>query len=292
MNATRSAMYLSLLWCFVSLLTLSQNRDTSLQIHSHHTVTVGYFNDDFLVENEINDFVGNKLFPALDDHVTTGFYLLTSFSLNDVHYFADASFSILTDRQRQFRTDIIILRSGIEGTSSSFRYRLGAGFALNGMYGGSAIQNGYHTLFQYKKLDLNYLSDETMGFQIVLFSQTILFKHNTFVISPFASAEIFSDAAPSSLRAGVINSAEFLSVQWEFLLKHTYRFSYHSRMNNIFSTTLTTGISGSIPLSGTFRLGLWMTQNQFINTGELHFGLDIHWSVDETSKHSYLSQSF
>ena len=126
---------------------------------SDYRISLGYWNDNFLFEK----LMGMKARGSRDDFETASFWLQVSRERSGKWWICDSNFSILTDKAGQFRTDILAVSLSRDFTALSGTLRTGLGLAANGDFGGGSIQNGYHRVFGYRKVNLPYSLKSRIG---------------------------------------------------------------------------------------------------------------------------------
>ena len=257
----------------------TQDSSSSLPKHEiPYSIFLGYANDDFFIEKEINSVLNRKIFPSRDDFVTASFFLIGNMAIEDYTFSVNSYYHILTDRNNNFRTDILAVRATAEKTISDFRIRIGTGFHIEGNLGGRNIQNGYHKLFNYKPVDLQYSQNRTAG---VLFSgrcEYLLMVKNEFELSPFLASTYSSNSyLPSNLNIGSTFNYYFEHSDWNLVVGYLNRQSVNEKYHSIFKTSWYGGVLQNIEITRPWYVSWWVTKDQFGIHNDFHFGITIIW---------------
>lgn len=267
-----------MLFILTTCITVSQDQGVPFSLPSPYKVSFGYANDNFIIGNQINNFVGKRLFPELDDRVTTSFFMTVVVPDDNTQYRADLFYHVLTDRTTQYRTDLIAIRAAAAKDFGLFRARAGIGAFLTGNLGGANIQNSFHDVIGVKSVSLPYTSSKNGGVIISGRGEYFLVDRQSFNILPFVSFLYASNTIPNFVRSGFSFLFPLQNTHWSVSLGYTHRYRVSTAFTNIFGSALYAGIVGEVPLSEHYALAGWITQDQFGQKNDVHFGLTMSWT--------------
>ncbi len=162
-------------------------------------VTLGYWNDNFLSKKIFDTNTTHNR----DDFQTANFWLHMTLKQSRGWRFYDSYFTILTHKENNFRTDLLAFRLSREYPIFRGPLRIGFGLAANGDFGGSSIQNVYHGVFGYRKVDLPYSVASHIGGITSLRFTPVILKANRFELKGFTSNYLRTAIIPCNSRAGL-----------------------------------------------------------------------------------------
>ncbi len=226
-------------------------------------ITIGYWNDNFFSKR----IPGLKTSRTRDDFQTASFWLHAAAGQSCGWRHCDSFFTILTHKQKNFRTDLIAIRFSKEHPFFRGPLRVGFGLAANGDFGGSSIQNGYHGIFGNKKVDLPYSVASHIGGTASLRLAPVILETGHFKLNGYASSYLRTAVIPCNTRAGL----EFDAVKafgnrrfhCQIIGGYTGYFGGMGPLVSLFENGFTWGMLVSGGLSGRLGTSVWYANNQY-----------------------------
>ncbi|MBU0558116.1 MAG: hypothetical protein KJ799_14290 [Bacteroidetes bacterium] len=267
----------------VQLSLFAQQANNSENGANNYFVTLGYWNDNFLVGNEINKYLKRKIFQDVDDFITTSFWMRVSFGGSNENWFIDNYLNIITNKKRHFRTDLYTIRvmhkNNYENGSMSF----GGGIVSNGNYGGKRIQDLYHKSFSIQKVVMPYTQYNYLGLGLFASAKHLLTKYEQLNLFGSSSLSLLTGIGPSFWQLGFTSvynaSSEIISMQFHSGYLHYYKnpgiFKY------FFDKGFIWGYITSIKVYKGFQLSVWVTGNQYGVGSQNHFGMSLTIGSDK-----------
>jgi hypothetical protein len=245
-------------------------------------LTAAYANDDFFVENEINDLLRSDLFPANDDFVSTSVSVNLRTRLLDRSISADLYYYVLTDRWSVYRSDLMMLTTGMSVHWGGLSGTFGAGVSIGGSLGGTSIQNGYHRLFGYQRVDLPYRKGyEYGGLVLMKFTAPLMVNGGNVLESNFRLQPVIGTAMPGHAEVGVGWRAMKGAFQWETIAAYRHRFAVAPEYRRIFGSSFYTGARAGYAFTASFLGAVWMTKNQYGVQNDLQFGIQLSYRCND-----------
>ncbi len=249
----------------------------------HDTVQYhfGYWNDNFPVDNVF----GKSMNHGRDDNVTAAFLAQAGMDIHGTYFSLDFFDSIITNKTREYRTDIAIMRLLMRQKQSWGSYSVGIGIVGNDNFGGETIQNSYHSLTGIKKLDLPYLGYSKTGLLLFTGIKKNLVIEPTYGLDLTASHSYRNEVLPNYYKAGLE-----LSVFREKLPHHgisAFRlysgyleyYSMKRYFRSMFDNGFTAGAIVSYIIFSKVQLSVFSTTNQY-GLEQPHFGFLMEWNCD------------
>jgi len=247
--------------------------------------TFGYWNDNLLYPEGF----GGVDRTGRDDFVTASFWFQVARGWRSRSWlFLDAYYSIVTNRRRAGRTDMLAVRFSFERPLPWGRVQLGSGVVANGDYGGDGIQNAYHGMTGVKKLNLSYAGKTTVG-GIFLTRFSFPIRHaGPFMLDGCLANDFRTAAGPSrygldlSLRVPSLYTGRSIILGLETL---TGCFRYYHRRGSL-STLFNRGVMwGAMMSCGLKDRGVqasgWITGNRY-GGEQLHYGVTVTFGWNGT----------
>ena len=252
---------------------------------ARYVFSAGYANDNVILE----EVVGAVFATGLDDLVTTSFWLRLDRRRLAKSTSVGARLDVLTHRDGNYRADLLTLRATHEPVNLPGRLRIGFGIVGRGNFGGSAVQNKYHALFDYGIVDLPYSSGTKLAPLVNVEYTTDGLGFGLINAAAFVSAENTFSVGPSYAKTGVRTKCcgrwargDQFAVQLEGEIAYTRYYHLHPTIAPMFGRGFATGLA--ISVHGTDALGasLWLTRNQYGVSNLPQFGLSISygWGVN------------
>ena len=237
---------------------------------------LSYWNDNFGYQNAIRDLV----YPGKDDGVTAAFRLQYGIFHHAYTTNIDLYYAILTNRESDYRLDLIAVRVTNEKTLSWGSVMLGFGMIGHGNFGGAKIQNWYHKLGGYTEVDLEYLDESTFGITATAQVQNTIWQKPHTTVSSFLATSLRTGTGVSYLRGGLTLNQTYRIPEFgtpgqiQLLVGGFNYFPTLQIFNPLFRQGLMAGglVSAKIFPHGT--LSLWATMNQY-GLKSPHYGITI-----------------
>jgi len=236
--------------------------------------TVGYWNDNFIHE----DFFGEDVAEGGDDYVTASFWFQFGIGKTGRWLLIDIYHNILTNKSKEYRTDLLTGRFSVEGVSRFGTYQGGIGIIANGDYGGGKLQNAYHRMTGARRLDLGYVGRREAG--VVLFAriEPVIWKYESFILKGYAANSYRSGVGPSNVRTGLEAAGAQKTVLNCCILHCRVRggfIGYYLRdkyLSPIFDRGFTWSAMVSLGRINRWNGSFWVTSNQY-GRNKPHFGI-------------------
>ncbi len=245
-----------------------------------HNISFGYANDNFLFGNEINSLVSSNIFPSRDDFITTSFFLSWKAASSQGLFSSDLFFHLVTDRERNFRTDLMMIRSTVERMWGPVRYRTGIGMQVTGNLGGRRIQNFYHRIFGYRTVELLYRDNPAVGFLLPGRVEYIIDGLEGTEVTPFVAALYSSKEIPKYIRSGIAVNMKISGIHFDVVAGYNHRYEIHAQYSSIFGSSWYYGMLCDVRLSDDYSGAVWITKDQYGAVNNLHFGMNFGWNIN------------
>ena len=247
---------------------------------SPYQIHAGYWNDNFITRKVFGEIITN----GKDDNVTASFWIQFSKQTQDFRWIYDVYHNIITNKSQNYRTDLLTLRLSLLKVTGIGSFQFGSGIIANNNFGGRALQNGYHSLFNLDRVELPY-TKQTMNGMISFFRYSPTFwDKNHMKLNGYVSNSSQSRVIPSNNKAGlegevIIHSqheTHFFRIQTQagyiiYYLKGRY-------MSHIFDNGFTYSMLVSKSITDTLYLSSWFTKNQY-GIHQPHFGLALSYGL-------------
>ncbi len=246
---------------------------SSIDNISKYQTSVGYWNDNFF-----QDLLGKKVMQGKDDYVTASFWLQVVLENTKKWWIIDIYHNVLTNKSRNYRTDLLTLRLSIEKQTSIGSFQFGSGIITRGNYGGKAIQNGYHKLFDIEPVKLEYERKNDYGLIAFLRYEPVLWRTEHIIINGYAANSYKASIGPSNVRAGfefnVTNCHKSKSSILHFQIRSGYIDYYRQGkyLSSMFDNGFSYGILTSWGCINKFNIATWITSNQY-GQKQPHYGI-------------------
>lgn len=249
-------------------------------------VLLGYWNDNFYFDKEINRLLDAEVFSAEDDYVTSSFWLRFSFGESGKRWIIDQYLNILTLRQSNIRTDLYMLRMAKELNYWNGRLRIGGVLAASGNFGGEDIQNFYHRVQSIDELNLPYSSRKYIGLGVLFNYKRVLYSHKQYDISGSSSILYLTGEIPGSADIGAsLNYSAIENILGiSFYTGYGHYFDAGSIFTNFFDAGITWGVIANLKLFPNFQISTWLTGNQYGRENQNHFGLSFTFGSTTLSR--------
>lgn len=225
-------------------------------------VSFGYWNDNMDYEEY---FEGLKY--GLDDYMTSSFQLKGFFNRG---WEAEVLLNVITNRAGGYRTDLLTGRVYRTYTGSSGRWKIGAGIAGLGDFGGSKIQNGYHRSRGILEVDLPYAYSTVQGICMGADYFYNCLEYKKVHVKLFGGGYICTGIGLGSFRGGgVVNLSNLRLSSFSFrpammVYHRTYSASCGS-LEPIFRSGLSCGGQICVTLTNKIGFSLWTVSNMYRN---------------------------
>ncbi len=242
---------------------------------NNYTFTIGYWNDNFPIDNEVNNFLGSDIFQTDDDFITASFWVRISKQEKYSRWFLDSYLNIATNRRLNYRTDLLSFVLSYEINIKSVLIKTGGGFLLAGNFAGSQIQNFYHNLASIDELFLPYSKENYFGLSVHSLIEHIFVNKKVFQLKGITSFFYFTDGGPSSIVFGVESNYTVVKNSFLFNMYAGYKnyFSMISNFKSLFGEGIAWGFSSTVRISRTLQTSFWATGNQYGKGSKNHFGI-------------------
>ena len=239
-------------------------------------IILSYWNDNWPFQNQLADIIT----PGDDDHMTASWRL--ELATGDPAYLraGELYYAIFTNRQENYRFDMLAWRYAHEFQREKWRYKLGGGFLIRGAMGWYWIQNNYHAARGYSPVDLPYL--EKWRFGGLFYGRAVrdILDLGKIHLQGYATTALRLGAGPTSIRSG-------LEAKHNWQLKHTplrgqflgrLGYAHYLRPREViephFRYGTVTGVYAGAVWKDRWGLALWFTENQY-GLNDPHYGLTL-----------------
>lgn len=250
----------------------------------HMQISISYWNDNFFFQRQIRNLIES----GDDDFMTASFQLQVARWLNPDWWYGDIFFTILTNREEAYRTDLLAVRLIREWNQDPYSLRLGSGAIIQGKFGGKQLQNWYHDLYDYKTVDLQYSKIQNLGFMFYFRGRWEMVKNTQWRNAVFLANSYRSAAGPSHLRTGLVidyyvpTQYSQLCFKMEGLIGYVTYYHLDSVLDQMFDQGLMWGGLTTVGWKKGLSLSVWMTKNQY-GLQDPHFGLSVTFGWIGTS---------
>jgi hypothetical protein len=243
-----------------------------------YRLTVAYWNDDFLLEKQINSSTHTDIFLAGDDRFTANGWLQYRSGDSTGIWQAEVIYNIVTDRKSNIRTDLLTLRWGTIMRTELADLQWFSGVTLNGKQGGEAIQNGFHELFGYDRIAMNYRNGYLVDVHLSLELVRTIWQNRGLMLQSRIGGFLATIRMPSSYWIAssiVYTPKEAPSFQAEMNLRYFQYLQRDETLPPMFGTGFAWGFRASKHLSSTAAISFWMVGNPYGLPAEKNFGISV-----------------
>jgi hypothetical protein len=250
---------------------------SQLQPRRNYQVTVGYSNDNVILASVVDAVMED----GIDDLVTTAFWSQLAIQDNNRRWFVNVGLDVLTNRQELYRADLMTVRASTEMSAPLGTLQLGAGLVARGKFGGSAIQNTYHSLTSIPTVHLPYVRKAVVAPQLDAKFTTRSWRLRPLVAEAYSSASHATAAGPSKMDAGVVVACcarlqgRTYAAQLQGRFGYVGYFSLDEVIAPMFGRGFNTGLLASVGRRGAAELAFWITRNQFGVDNLPQFGMSV-----------------
>lgn len=241
-------------------------------------INLSYWNDNFGLQSQLKDVIT----PGDDDNMTASWRLEVGLGDQTVWHGLELYYAIFTNREENYRFDLLAGRYSKVLTRGPFIFKLGAGMIFRGDFGGGWLQNSFHESQGYEPVDLAYLEQSRVGglFYSRIAYNLIHIEDN--FIQVYNSSALRVGAGPTNLRAGLEAGKSFsckhLPVRGSITLRGGY--AHYLRSSDVmkphFKYGPVAGIQAGIVIRDQFGLALWFTENQY-GLEDPHYGITMSY---------------
>lgn len=249
---------------------------------SDNSFTIGYWNDNFSLPQEMNNLFKRKIFQTADDFVTASFWLRYSAMYKNQKWFLDSYLNVLTSRENKYRTDLFSIRLMREQNLEFGFLRYGIGIVLGGNYGGEFIQKNYHKIFFLSKVELPYQEKNYFGISFYTSIRPIIYESNHFRLMGVGSLSYLT-AGPSFMHTGVSFVCLPFPTRWilRFHIGGEYYYQNKPLYTPFFDEGLLWGFISSYRIMSNFQISSWVTGNQYGTGSQNHFGISFTFGAEK-----------
>lgn len=242
-------------------------------------VTAGYWNDNLFCQNFVNKKLLDNSIGGSDDFITASLWLRFLWGDQIHNWFLDCYYNILTNKIENYRTDLLIFLLSFEKELSIGILKVGAGFVQKGNFGGGKLQNGYHSLFNYKQLQIPYLEDRATELLLRFDIERRLLSFNSLNINAYLTDSYTKNIMPKHFELGLLTNYEISQRRSESLWNFEFYFgyvNYYDRnipIGKLFDSGFTSGMLLSREISKKSKIAVWITKGQYGIGKEPQFGI-------------------
>lgn len=258
---------------------LMNRKGFSLQRHSEYDfdtrVVFAYWNDDLLFNSIINNLFRRKVISTTDDNLTANFWVRVEAEKEGEKNWVDAYLNIITSKMNNYRSDLLSIRMIHETTTLKDVWHYGAGIVTSGNFGGSSIQNGYHSFAGFSNVSLPYTHEKYFGISFYGSVKPIVWTYKEITLTSPFSASFLTNKGPSFVEGGFSGMYGF-SGWTDFEIRTHVGFVDYYQNDALFAPFFGKGMLWSVMLSDKiteeFNVSVWMSDNQYGQQHQ-HFGL-------------------
>ncbi len=240
--------------------------NTSFDNSSKYQTSIGYWNDNFIFQ----DLPGGNIGYGKDDYVTASFWLRIAYKKNPKYWwFIDIYHNILTNKSGNYRTDLLTLRLSVEKEISSGSFKFGSGIISSGNFGGEAIQNEYHKLFNIDSIKLEYVRKNKIGLIAFLGYKRAIFDAEHIGINWYIANSYKARVGPSNVRTGfefnaiTYHKSKIPVLHLQIRAGYIDYYSLEKFLLPLFDKGFQCGALVSCGFINKFNVATWITGNQY-----------------------------
>jgi hypothetical protein len=258
----------------------------SIRPESGFQASAGYWNDNFVVQK----LLGAPVKQGKDDFETASFWLQVALEKPGTWWFLDVYYNVLTNKEGNYRTDLLTLRLSLEKESSRGGLYCGTGVIASGNFGGGTLQNAYHRCIDSDRVRLPYPEKDRAGLIGFMRFKPIFWSSDHVSVKGYVSNSYKGSVGPSNIRAGM---------EFELLTYHVKKscilhlqtqagyFNYYLQgkyLSPLFKKGFLWGLLLSGGKPGNYNVAVWFTSNQY-GLEQPHFGitLSFRWNGSRMS---------
>ena len=265
MEKSSSILFLFLIG--LSFSSYAQQVKTSEKINQ---VNISYWNDNFLFEDLIDDVVRK----GKDDHVTGCVSLEYLTGPKNNYWTYNCEFNILTNKNDNYRADLLTFLFSKTKAISFGNIKSSLGIVGLGNFGGGEIQNFYHDLFGYTRIDLPYLRATKVGFLVNSELQYYFIKKQNYSIFGTLLFTFVTAAGPSKFFPSFnFNHKKYFNFQLNLGYVNYYKTDIW--LKPLFKRGFVWKLSTSKEVFQKLGIGLWLTRGLYGIEEEFHFGMGL-----------------
>jgi len=273
-----------LFFCICIIPVIAQQKTTEFQKkeYSDFFVTIGYWNDNFYFDREVNQLFDKNIFQTDDDFLTTSLWLRLSFARNNSRWFVDTYFNIITAKEENFRTDLFSIRVMKEVNTGKELLRYGGGIVTNGDLGGEKFQNSYHKLFSIKKVILPYTREKYFGLAGYFSYRRAIYENELIRVSGSGSMSYLTGGGPAFIETGIVGLVPVIKERLTFRVHVGYEYYYQVKpmFKKFFEKGFLWGAITTLRVYEGIQTSLWITSNQYGTGSQNHFGISFTFAGD------------
>jgi len=242
-------------------------------------VILGYWNDNFFLQNLVNEILPDNRISGSDDFITASIWLRLLWEGRVHNWNLDCYYNILTNKDKDYRTDLLTFLLSFEQEFFTGNLKVGAGFVHKGNFGGRKIQNGYHALFNYPQIYLPYLEDRATELLLRFNFEKRVLILKQLNISAYLTDSYIKNIVPRHFESGFFARYEISRSEDKPLLSielYAGYVNYCHRdriMDNLFDSGFTSGILLSREIFKKSKVAIWMNKGQYGINKEPQFGI-------------------
>lgn len=260
-----------LVFCLICLsynFSLAQPAQTKENIRQ---IIFSYWNDNFLLEDLIDDFIRK----GKDDHVTASFSLTYLKGQKRNYRTCNLVFNILTNKDDNYRADLLTFLFNKTKSLALGHFTYGHGIVGRGNFGGGEIQNRYHDLFGYPRIELPYLSETKIGLVAISEFKYDFIKKTTYYISGNLLVNFVTAAGPSNVMPGfTVGCFNYFNLKLN--LGYVNYYKTDKWLKPLFKRGFVWEITASKKVTNSLRIGLWLAKSLYGIKDEFHYGLHFY----------------
>jgi hypothetical protein len=260
----------SILLLFLIGLSFSSSAQQVKTGEKINKVNVSYWNDNFLFEDLIDDVIRK----GKDDHVTGSVSLEYLTGQRNNYWTYNCEFNILTNKNDNYRADLLTFLFSKTKVTSNVKIKTGLGIVGRGDFGGSEIQNFYHDLFGWRRIDLPYLSSQKLGLMFSSEIQYNFIKKQTYGISGNLLFNFISAAGASKVFPYLsFNHNKYFDFQLNLGYVNYYKTDRWLKL--LFKRGFVWKLSASKEVFKNLGIGLWLSKGLYGIEEEIHYGMGL-----------------
>ncbi len=147
--------------CLCSEQSDNEQEVESTNVHwwRDYQISFGYWNDNFIATRRFEPFLN----LGKDDNITSSLWLKVARSRRDQLWLLNVYHNTITNRDADYRTDLLSIYGVCELPINGGSLNLGLGFVSRGNFAGGEIQGLYHELRDFTPVQIPYLKESESG---------------------------------------------------------------------------------------------------------------------------------
>lgn len=248
-----------------------------------YQVTVGYWNDNFVSTRQFEPVLN----VGKDDYITSSLCLQIGLPKAERWWSVNVYHNTLTNRDADFRTDLLSIYGAVDAQFRDVRGVLGIGLISRGNYGGGAFQELYHELRDFAPMDIPYLDGSSTGLLLVSGLEYDFVERRLWTVGCFLRNSYSSTPGPGGLRVGLQTELSNFVLRNRLQVRVEGQIGYLTAYNQdeIIAPMFTSGgyqaVSVSVGQTGHMLGTVWLSLNQY-GIRQTYFGvaLTFGWNGD------------